>query len=859
MLPALLLVATLLPASAPTERGFTADATLLVMTGVPGDVQSERAYEEQLARLLQALDTDAARPRRVFVLSDAPDRVRPPAGLSVRSGAASRQAFLDLVPELAAGSGPLVVLMWGHGGLQGAAPVFHVRGPRLTPADLAALAQRAGGAAARFVFLFKGSGAFGRALRAPGREALTSEQDVLFASDPASPEFVAGVLRAEPGLAFAAFAERLARKTGAWYADQHLARTEEPTFWAARDEPRRLLAAEPAAPPSPPPAAAAGTWPALPTIDAKLFPGVPAVVLRREVRYTLGEKPAVVEEVDEYLQVLNEEGESYGDVDVAYAPPGQRIDFLDCEVRRSDGTLQRLDPDAVHEAGTGPALPEYLPGARKTFSLPGVAPGAVLRVHYRTEWQDFPLPHAFLEVPLSREIPMAELEVEVRARNDAPIHFAFRNQPDATPAVATSPYGAAYRWRFTDRAALVDEVLAPSDRLPRLLVSTFPDWTDFGAWYARLVRLADQPTPELVAKAAELTRGLTTPRQKAEALYDFVTGLRYVAIPLGVNSHRPHAAARVLANRYGDCKDKANLFNTLLRTQGIAADLVLVPRFTDADERTPGLGFNHAISRVTLDGAPFWADTTDEFARFGLLPPGDAGRHVLVIDGKATGLTPLPLPSPEAHRIELRSVLDSDGAAARLELTASGYADYALRQAARASDGQRTTRPLLGLGFRPSAGAFELARQEHTPVPALSQAFRWTGEGRFHGVAAQHAGESLVRAPFWLPADWDLALAPRTTGLTLNQGYPLVLEQRVELRLPEGAEHLTLPPSAARRDGPLRFDIAWSAAADRTRAVLRLELPSGEIPADEAPRFQDALRALLAGVAQGPSFTVTRR
>ena len=97
------------------------------------------------------------------------------------------------------------------------------------------------------------------------------------------------------------------------------------------------------------------------------------------------------------------------------------------------------------------------------------------------------------------------------------------------------------------------------------------------------------------------------------ALYNYVTGLRYVAVPLGVNSHRPHAAASVLKNRYGDCKDKANLFNTLLRAQGIAADLVLVPRFTQAHEGVPG----RRLQPRDLPGPPgrasvLWADTTDD-------------------------------------------------------------------------------------------------------------------------------------------------------------------------------------------------------------------------------------------------------
>src|SRR6185295_2392538 len=113
---------------------------------------------------------------------------------------------------------------------------------------------------------------------------------------------------------------------------------------------------------------------------------------------------------------------------------------------------------------------------------------------------------------------------------------------------------------------------------------------------------------------------------------------RYVAVPLGVNSHRPHAAGNVLRNRFGDCKDKANLFNTLLKTQGIAAHLVLVPRFGEAREEVPGLGFNHALSRVRAGGAWLWIDTTDELTPFGLLPPRDAGRNVLVMDGTSTHL-----------------------------------------------------------------------------------------------------------------------------------------------------------------------------------------------------------------------------
>src|SRR5207244_11556112 len=124
----------------------------------------------------------------------------------------------------------------------------------------------------------------------------------------------------------------------------------------------------------------------------------------------------------------------------------------------------------------------------------------------------------------------------------------------------------------------------------------------FAEWYARVSKLTDEVTPELAAKAKELTREAATGREKILALYNYVTGLRYVAVPLGVNSYRPHAAANVFKNQFGDCKDKANLFNALLHSLKIDAHLVLVPRFSQAHEAIPGLAFNHAISRVMLGG-----------------------------------------------------------------------------------------------------------------------------------------------------------------------------------------------------------------------------------------------------------------
>ena len=73
------------------------------------------------------------------------------------------------------------------------------------------------------------------------------------------------------------------------------------------------------------------------------------------------------------------------------------------------------------------------------------------------------------------------------------------------------------------------------------------------------------PTPELESKAKTLLAGAATEDEKITRLYTFVaTGTRYTGINFGVGRFQPHAAAEVIANGYGDCKDKHTLPAVLL-------------------------------------------------------------------------------------------------------------------------------------------------------------------------------------------------------------------------------------------------------------------------------------------------------
>lgn len=834
-------------APAAAAASHTAGATVVVLNGLAGDVESERAYEEQTRALLERLARPGSRPRALVVLTDAPARVTLPPGLDARSETISRAAVLGLARTLPADA-PLVVFAWGHGGMQGPTPVFHVRGPRLTPDDLAAAL---GTRPARAWLFFRGSGRFAARLAGPDRSLFSSDDAVASSSDPIGFERLLDAWRAREDDAFEALAARVGTTTARWYEAQGIARTEEPTLRAGTAAARGLADAA-IADETPAPAAASDAWAGVRPVAPADYPGAAAVVLRRHVRTTIADSPAVVQEVDEFVQILTPAGASAADVAVAYHPPYETVRFDDCEVRRPDGSVTRIEPDEVRHDGTPP--PDgYARPQQRSFSLPGAVPGAIVRVHRTSEWRTFPLPGVLLEVPVADALPVRELRIEVRGKADAPLHHVFTDGVARAPAEEQTTYAVARSWTLRDLPAVPPDPLVPGDAAARLLLSTFADWDAFAAWYGRIIREADQLTPELRAKSDELSRGARSDREKVERVYRYVTGLRYVAVPLGVNSHRPHAAANVLKNGFGDCKDKANLLNVLLRAQGVPADLVLVPRFAQAYPEAPGAGFNHAISRVTLGGEHLFLDSTDAEARFGLLPPGDPGRRVLVIDGRTSALTELPAPRPEDHRVVVTGTLEGDaggGLAGTLTVRPSGYWDYALRAGARAA-ATTPTLPLWADAWRPAAGAFALGRQAYADPSDLSSPFEWRAEGAWSGTtSALPDGARLQRLPFVLPAEWEAALHARRSGVRLHHGYPLVLEQELTLATPAGARAL-LPDAREEAAGPLRYRLSFAPLGAGVRATLRVEVESGELTAERAAAFARGLRSLWDALSAG--------
>ena len=207
---------------------------------------------------------------------------------------------------------------------------------------------------------------------------------------------------------------------------------------------------------------------------------------------------------------------------------------------------------------------------------------------------------------------------------------------------------------------------ADGRKLPSVAWTTFHSWAEVGDWYRSLALAQAQPTDAIRARAAELTKDAKTPEDQVRALYRFVsTQTRYVGIDFGVGRYQPHAAAEVLANQYGDCKDKDTLLEALLHAKGfttapalIGAGIAPVP-----DVPSPAV-FNHVITTVELPSGRIWLDSTPAVAPYRYLVSQIRDQKALVVPASAPAelaSTPAAAPYPFTANFTANATLDADG------------------------------------------------------------------------------------------------------------------------------------------------------------------------------------------------------
>jgi len=571
------------------------------------------------------------------------------------------------------------------------------------------------------------------------------------------------------------------------------------------------------------------------------------------------------------IRVQSEAGvQQWGQLLEGYNSANERVEIPYVRVIKADGTVVKAGDDAVQDlsAPVEHEAPVYTDYRQKHITVPGLRPGEVLEYDMVTVvhtplaagqfWADYDFDKSNIDLDET-------LDVDVPA--DRPLKL--KCKPGMDPKITEQNGRRIYHWASShlqrDDDTKPDDAKKkkkhhPDDDRPDVQLTTFANWEQVGRWYASLEKDRRAPTPDVRAEAEQLTKGLNTELDKVEALYDFVSkNFRYVSLSLGVGRYQPHAAADVLHNQYGDCKDKHTLLASLLEAEGFHADSVLInsTRKLDPDMPSPSQ-FDHVITMLPMGKQEVWMDTTAEVAPFRLLAYSLRNKQALVIppavppSSVAPHLekTPADTPMPDYERSVIEGKVNEIGKLeAHVTYEFRGDEELLLRSVFRrvpASNWQRVAENINGgLGG-------DVTHLIVSDPAATREPFKMSydvSKPNFLDWSKKKTQIVLPLVQFSLPAADDSDTDSDPDAEPIKLGPKGEYSYKIKLELP--ANYTASAPLAfsLKRDYA-EYDASYQLQGNTFTAARVLTLHQDDLPAARTADYENFRRAVGADLAQ---------
>jgi len=566
------------------------------------------------------------------------------------------------------------------------------------------------------------------------------------------------------------------------------------------------------------------------------FHGNPkAVVLLEETTYTVDQKGQAVEHVRRVVKILRPQGRDYGYPAVSYDKDSKVLSMhvWSIDAAGHDYTVKDSEILDVSQPGEGGEL--YSDDREKVADPPGRDPGGIIAYEYEkrerpylaeTNWEfqdDLPR----MQQSFTLALPAGYTYTTTWARHTKVDGIDLENH--------------SYRWEMNDEPAIdLEHVpMAPGEGAlaarmtvhytgPGLAEPQDGTWQGIGEWYEGLSRDRLASTPDIAAKAAELTAGKTDFYDKAEAIGDFVQQkIRYFVIEMGVGGYQPHSAEDIFRGRYGDCKDKATLLSAMLSSVDIHSALLMVDSERGViDPDAPSIWGNHMIAAIEIpkgyESAKLHSvvtaktgkrylifDPTWYLTPFGQLEDNLQGSYGVLIEGKDSQVIELPVMDPTLNTIRRsgKFELSADGTL-KGTVTDLRFGDLAeTRRQVFSSEGEKKQTEYMNRVIAQDLTAASMTGLKVENVEALNRDLTTTFDLQASHFAS-FAGPLLMVRPRVLGSyGLDVDRKPRHVEIDLEQTMQGTDEYDIELPLGYVVDELP---------DPVKIDVGFASYVSST-------------------------------------------
>ena len=607
-----------------------------------------------------------------------------------------------------------------------------------------------------------------------------------------------------------------------------------------------------------------------------------------ETRYRFEANGDSRKEVHTFVRINNELGvRQFARLNFDFNRSFESIEIPFVHITHPSGGTADILPSAVTD-NPNPAVvnaPAYQGVRVKSLRILGLEPGDLLEYRIITTTThhplapDFWLDHSFDHSGIvSREV----FELDLPALPQVQI----RIKP-ATPAASTDKIGEgdasriAYRWdRATSNTPAESQTHAKESQEaePDVALST-------QGWEMLSVRLDEQlmpdakplekiatyeeskkelfrkrtVSPEVAAKALELTKTAETNKGKLEGIYDFVSQkITTIDLPLGATGFATRPANEVLAAGYATQEDKFVLFAALATAVKLSSGAALTGYCDKGGVARPAV-FKHLLIAAEDGNSSFWVDPSLEVAPFGVISSMPQ-KCVFVLNRafyamNSTGHEWQPftkkLPFAARQKVEVEASLASDGTlTAKVHYSMRGDNELVLRIAFHQSpkDKWKDLAQLLSLsdGFRGQVTSVNASDPYATREP-------FTVDYEIAQPRIVDWSKKPIRIPALLPQlglpDPPAKPAPGAATAPVELGTPLEVETHMTLHLPPGTTATAPTGTSVQRDYAT-FASQYSAKGLTVTASRHINFLLRQVPAARAADYNAFLRAVLSDQAQ---------
>jgi cytochrome c-type biogenesis protein CcmH/NrfG len=386
---------------------------------------------------------------------------------------------------------------------------------------------------------------------------------------------------------------------------------------------------------------------------------------------------------------------AWGELVFGYSSESDELKVIYARVRKPDGTVIETPLDSIRDmtSAVEREAPVYTDYREKHMTVSALQVGDVLeyqrvcKIVKPATPNQFWTEHSFIK---NYVVLDEKLELNIPSKSNAKLKTIPGYEATST---RTEGDRTIYSWKrqnltIEDEEEKLKREKKQGKKAPEFAdvqMTTFASWEQIGLWFQQLQKDRLTVTPAIQAKAAELTKGLTTDEDKVAALYRYVaTGYRYVSLSFGMGRFQPHPAAEILQNKYGDCKDKSTLLSSLLIASGYHPANVLIHTFVKLQDDLPiPAAFNHVITEVTVGKQEYWMDSTTEVAPFRLLTWSIRKKKALMVPVEGAPRvveTPADPPFTSVETLEVAGKINELGSAeVHVHLVSRGDSELQLR------------------------------------------------------------------------------------------------------------------------------------------------------------------------------------